>query len=78
MPPSSPQEGPCPTCDRPWSRDDFYKSCSECKTCKRARSRRHRMEQARKVAMAERLVDLLAVIVTQANSQPRSSEEVAV
>lgn len=67
MPPSSQERSPCPTCTRPWSEDDFYANCSECKTCKRARSRQHRMDQARKLALAERFMDVLAELATKAD-----------
>lgn len=50
---------PCPTCGRPWSAAAFYDGCAECKVCKRGRSKRNRMVQARKLAAFERFVDVL-------------------
>lgn len=64
---------PCRTCDRPWAKNEFYEDCTECKSCKRDRSRRNRAEQARKVAVAERLVDLLAVLTVRANGSSTQS-----
>lgn len=58
----------CSTCSRQWAEDEFYENCSECKGCKRQRSRRNRATQARKVAVAERLVDLLALLLVHANT----------
>jgi hypothetical protein len=70
----------CSTCSRPWAEDEFYENCSECKDCKCQRSRRNRATQARKVAVAERLVDLLALLLVQANTTAKQvkSDEVAV
>lgn len=50
---------PCPTCQRPWSAEDFYGSATECRPCKRERSRQNRLVAARKIALAERFVDVL-------------------
>ena len=49
----------CPNCG-PLPASEFYAGCSECKSCKRQRSKDHRAVQARKLAIAERLVDVLA------------------
>lgn len=68
MPPSSPQRGPCHTCSRPWAEAAFYNGCSECKACKRDRSKRNRMLQARKIAAFERFVDVLVVLTTRADA----------
>lgn len=62
--PRDPQ--PCTTCDRPWAEDEFYEGCSECKVCKRQRSKDHRLLQARKIAAVERLVDVLVTLSTNA------------
>lgn len=79
MLPSTQQRG-CVTCDRPWAAAEFYENCSECKECKRQRSRRNRAAQARKVAVAERLVDLLALLLVHANTPAMqvTSDKVAV
>lgn len=53
---------PCLTCRRPWSEEAFYVNCTECKTCKRDRSRRNRAAQTRKIAAFERFVDVLIVL----------------
>jgi len=52
---------PCsnPKCGRPWSEEAFYANCTECKNCKRQRSRDDRAAKARQVAVAERLVEAL-------------------
>lgn len=70
----------CSTCSRPWVEGEFYENCSECKDCKCQRSRRNRAAQARKVAVAERLVDLLALLLVHANTPAKQikSDEVAV
>jgi hypothetical protein len=57
---------PCRTCDRPWASEEFYEGCSECKACKRDRSRRNRAAQARKIAAFERFVDVLIVLADRA------------
>jgi hypothetical protein len=51
----------CPTCDRDETEADFYAVGTECRDCKRARSRRNRRETARKLAIAERLIDGLLI-----------------
>lgn len=52
----------CTTCKQPKPASDFYAGVRECKACKRDRSRRHRAEQARKLAAFERFVDVLVVL----------------
>lgn len=58
-------ETPCPTCGRPWSPEEFYTSSTECRPCKRDRSRQNRLVAARKIALAERVVDVLADLAGQ-------------
>ncbi len=65
----------CPTCRSTKSADEFYAGCSECKDCKRGRSRRHRADQARKLAAFERFVDVLVVLADK--SGEFASERVA-
>lgn len=62
---SPPAKAPCRTCSRPWADSAFYANCSECKTCKRDRSKRNRALQARKIAAFERFVDVLVVLTSQ-------------
>lgn len=49
----------CTTCRQHKPAGEFYSGVSECKACKRDRSRRHRADQARKIAAFERFVDVL-------------------
>lgn len=57
---------PCSTCGRPWSPADFYGPAStECRPCKQIRSRTNRAIAARKIALAERLVDALVELARQ-------------
>lgn len=65
MPNPTPLHTPCTSCEKPWSREAFYGSGRECKDCKRARSRRNRAAQARKLAAFERFVDALVLIASQ-------------
>lgn len=69
--PSPPAKDPCRTCSRRWAEDAFYANCSECKACKRDRSRRNRALQARKVAAFERFVDVLVVLSAKADASPK-------
>lgn len=62
---TSSTQAACRTCDRPWAEGAFYANCSECKECKRQRSRQNRAAQARKLAVAERLIDVLSVLVSR-------------
>lgn len=52
----------CSTCRQRKAASEFYTGVRECKTCKRDRSRRHRADQARKLAAFERFVDALVVL----------------
>jgi hypothetical protein len=52
----------CPSCGQRKAAAEFYAGCSECKGCKRARSRNNRAVQARKIAAFERFVDALIVL----------------
>jgi phosphoglycolate phosphatase-like HAD superfamily hydrolase len=56
---------PCPTCGQDRPAEDFYTSSRECKPCKRARSRRNRADAARKLALAEKAIDVLADLARQ-------------
>jgi hypothetical protein len=60
----------CHTCRRHRSAESFYEGCSECKTCKRARSKRNRALQARKLAAFERFVDALITLADQEPGEP--------
>lgn len=66
--PAAPQtltRPPCPTCGCTWSAEGFYVGCAECKSCKRNRSRRNRVLSARKIALAERVIDALVSLAEQ-------------
>lgn len=69
----------CPTCCQAKAVGDFYVGCSECKACKRSRSKRNRAEQARKIAAFERFVDALIVLADKAGDSPaeRTAKAVA-
>lgn len=71
---AEPAHKPCSKCQRPWDAKEFYDGCSECKVCKRKRSRDHRAIQARKVALAERLIDVLADLAAR---NPQLNPELA-
>lgn len=58
----------CRTCRHPWPAEAFYDGCSECKGCKRARSKRNRALQARKLAAFERFVDVLVTLADRTES----------
>jgi hypothetical protein len=55
----SPERRRCRTCEQTLDVAAFYENCSECKDCKRDRSRRNRLLQARKLAAFERFLDVL-------------------
>lgn len=74
---SPPAQRSCPTCSRPWAEKDFYENCSECKPCKRDRSRRNRAAQARKIAAFERFVDVLAALTARSEPAPEQARESA-
>lgn len=54
----------CRTCGHIRPVSDFYESATECTTCKKDRSRQTRLLAARKIALAERVVDMLADLVS--------------
>ena len=60
------QPRPCRSCKKDQPATAFYDGCSECKTCKRNRSKRNRALQARKIAAFERFVDVLVVLADHA------------
>lgn len=55
----------CRTCDVDRPADDFYAGSTECASCKRERSRQNRLLAARKLAFADRVLDLLAELVSR-------------
>lgn len=63
-------ERECPSCGKTKPASEFYANCSECKSCKRGRSKADRQLQARKIALAERLIDVLAALAASADGQP--------
>lgn len=73
--PPAPGRKDCPTCREPKDASDFYAGCSECKACKRGRSRTNRAVQARKIAAFERFVDALILIADKAGEPPRRPDE---
>lgn len=70
-PPTAAPQRPCRTCRQPKPTTAFYDGCSECKSCKRDRSKRNRAMQARKIAAFERFVDVLFAL---ADSHTDSSD----
>lgn len=56
---------PCRTCERPLPPDEFYAGTTECRDCKKERSRQSRLLAARKIAFAERVIDLLIDLTGQ-------------
>jgi hypothetical protein len=65
----------CPTCRVSKSGSEFYAGIAECKACKRDRSRRNRVMQARKIAAFERFVDALILIADMAGEPPERAPE---
>lgn len=65
---------PCRTCGQHKPATAFYDGCTECKTCKRSRSKRNRAMQARKIAAFERFVDVLFVLADRHGDSPQSQE----
>lgn len=66
----------CRTCRQGQPTAAFYDGCSECKTCKRARSKQNRALQARKIAAFERFVDAL-FLMAERHGDSADSREVA-
>jgi hypothetical protein len=60
----------CQTCRQTKADAEFYAGCAECKPCKRDRSKRNRGEQAQKLEVVERLIDVLAAIAARTIVQP--------
>jgi hypothetical protein len=67
---TEPDERRCPTCGDRKPSGEFYAGCSECKTCKRGRSRSNRAAQARKIAAFERFVDALIILADKTGEPP--------
>ena len=59
---TEPDKRRCPSCRASKPAGEFYAGCTECKACKRDRSRSNRAVQARKIAAFERFVDALIVL----------------
>jgi hypothetical protein len=60
----------CTKCGK-WKPDsEFYSGARECKACKRARSRRNRAVQARKLAAFERFADALVTLAGKTREAP--------
>jgi hypothetical protein len=49
----------CGTCGITGGPNEFYEGSSECRGCKRERSRRNRQTTALKVALADRVIDFV-------------------
>jgi hypothetical protein len=56
----------CTACRKTKAAGEFYAGCAECKPCKRGRSKRNRDEQAHKLELVERLIEVLAGIAASA------------
>jgi hypothetical protein len=67
---TEPGERRCPTCRARKPAGEFYVGCSECKSCKRGRSRANRAAQARKIAAFERFVDALIILADKTGEPP--------
>lgn len=67
---------PCRTCGHNKPATAFYDRCSECRTCKRDRSKRNRAMQARKIAAFERFVDVLFALAER-HADTSNAKEVA-
>jgi len=66
-------EGKCSTCGRTGGPDEFYGGSTECRPCKRNRSRQNRLVIAQKVALAERLLDIVERLAGQGSLDLGSS-----
>jgi hypothetical protein len=55
----------CLTCGFTGEADEFYEASSECRRCKRERSRRNRQVTALKVALADRFIELVAQLADE-------------
>jgi hypothetical protein len=67
---TDPEKRRCPTCRGSKPVGEFYVGCSECKDCKRTRSRTNRAVQARKIAAFERFVDALITLADKTAEPP--------
>lgn len=65
---------PCRTCKQDQPATAFYDGCSECKACKRSRSKQNRALQARKIAAFERFVDVLFTLADRHGDAAESRE----
>ena len=61
----------CPTCGQARQPEEFYASSAECRSCKRERSQQNRAVAAQKVALVDRLIDVLERLADQ-GKQPNS------
>jgi hypothetical protein len=55
----------CPTCGNVRRRDEFYAASTECRECKRERSQQNRVLASQKIALADRLLDLIDRLTQQ-------------
>jgi len=55
----------CPTCGQERSSGEYYANRAECMPCKKERSKQNRLLVARKIAFAERVLDMLADLVNR-------------
>lgn len=55
----------CSTCSAAGGPDDFYKDSTECKPCKRGRSRQNRQLNAQKIILADRLLDIVGNLAVE-------------
>jgi hypothetical protein len=68
----------CPSCRQTKAAGEFYAGCTECKGCKKDRSRRNRADQARKIAAFERFVDVLIILADRSGEPPAERKQRAV
>jgi hypothetical protein len=55
----------CPSCGEIRKPDEFYATSTECRSCKKRRSQQNRADAAQKVALADRLLDVLERLADQ-------------
>jgi hypothetical protein len=55
----------CPTCKLVRKSEHFYAASAECRDCKRLRSQLNRSTAAQKVALADRLLEMVERLVDQ-------------
>lgn len=65
----------CSTCGCLGAPDEFYGTSTECRTCKRTRSQQNRLIAARKIALAERFIDVVMELARQGWHPPVARDD---